>query len=147
MTCQVKNCQQQPVTTIDLDPKRVGGWSSYSYEVPLCQVHADAINGGASWVVHDSPEGVSGWEVLVGEQVKDLGKYLVATVPAGPSSGEMNARSSEGLLPRGFMLPLTAHQVGSSGAPTPLELYINAEQSRALIKALELHAKILEDQG
>ena len=146
MSCQVKNCHQQPVTVIDLDPERVGGWSSYSYEVPLCQAHANAINSGTDWVAHDPPDGGSGWEVLLGEQIKDLGKYKVATVPDGPSSGELNARSSAGVLPRGFMIPLTAHQVGSRGAPTPLELYINAEQSKALIEALELHVSILEDQ-
>jgi hypothetical protein len=142
MTCNVKNCTNDPVALKDLDPDKVGGWSSYSYEVALCQQHLDQINGGVDWVCHDV-EGVSGWEVLINEQIKDLGKYVVQSVPNGTSSGPMSSRSS-GVLPSGFMLPIEAHLVGSREATNPLELYLDADQARQLIENLELHISVLE---
>ncbi|MFE3003070.1 hypothetical protein ACFXG4_50035 [Nocardia sp. NPDC059246] len=108
------------MTARDLDPDKIGGWSSYSYQVDLCQPHATAL-------------------VLMGDQIKDLGKFTVQSV-GSLTSGSVSWRSS-GALPAGMKIPLEVLQIGSR-TPSTIDLYIDAAQSRKLIEVLELHAEL-----
>ncbi|MEU8901772.1 hypothetical protein AB0C65_38320 [Nocardia sp. NPDC048505] len=144
MNCFVKDCRNDPVTARDLDPGRTGGWASLSYEVALCQPHADVIAAGADWVCRGAEDG-SGKEVLIGEQLKELGQFVVQSVPGTINSGKMSWHHS-GVLPAGMMIPVNVQQVGE-GKPRTIHLHIDAARARELAEVLEMHADIQEDRA
>lgn len=141
MTCNVRDCSAISATPFDLDPDKVGGWSSYSYEVLLCELHRNAITAGVPWVCRDV-EGASGWVVLVGGQLTELNKFVVEDAPRSFTSGELSWRSNA--LPSKNIIRLKAHQIGRASAEN-LDLYITAEQARNLIVALELYIEHAPD--
>ncbi|WP_280370773.1 hypothetical protein [Nocardia wallacei] len=143
MSCQVKNCSNGAATVRNLDPDKVGGWASFPMEVALCQSHAAAVGAGADWVCH-SPEGVSGWEVLVGEQqIKDLNMYVFQSAPTTISSGSASTRDS-GVLPHGRKVSINAHQVGSREPSTTIDLFLDPAQAHEMIKLLEFYIEVEE---
>ncbi|WP_245925358.1 hypothetical protein [Nocardia nova] len=129
-------------TVRDLDPDKIGGWSSYPYEVALCQQHAAAIESGADWVCRDA-EGVSGWQVLVGDQIKELNKYEFQAAPTTIKSDSASTRDS-GVLPKARKVSITARQVGSAEPSTTLDLHLDPTGARELIKLLEFFIEIEE---
>ncbi len=137
----MKNCHSPAAGTKDLDPQRIGGWSSYPYEVALCEPHSAAIDAGVDWVCRDQEDGSSGWLVLVGDQIKSLEKYTVKSVGA-ITSGSVNWRSN-GVLPSGMHIPIEVQQVGNR-EPSTIGLYINPDQARRLIDILKLHIRTQE---
>lgn len=143
MSCFVKQCPDTAVTVRDLDPDKVGGKFSYSYEVGLCQSHAAAIDSGADWLCQRPEGGVGGWEVLVGEQIKDLNRYVFQAAPTSIKSDSSSERDS-GVIPSSRKVSIEAHQIGSPEPSTTLDLYLDANQARDLIKLLEFFIQIDE---
>lgn len=138
----VKDCSAEPVTGKNLDPNKKLGWSSYPYEVILCGDHAAAIDAGAEWVCHEA-EGVSGWQVLINEQVKDLNMFVVSNADARITQGPMS-RLDSGVLPRGTVVAFDAQHVGSRHPSSAVELHLDAAQARKLAEQLLDFAELKE---
>ncbi|MFJ2840018.1 hypothetical protein ACIO52_32050 [Nocardia sp. NPDC087230] len=136
----VKDCPADPVTGKNLDPHKKLGWSSYPYEVFLCVDHATAIDAGDAWVCHDA-EGVSGWQVLINDQVKDLNKFVVTNADARITQGPMS-RLDSGVLPRGAMVTFAAQHVGSRDPSSTVELHLDAAQARKIAEQLLAFAEL-----
>ncbi|MFD6358124.1 hypothetical protein [Nocardia tengchongensis] len=129
-------------TAVDFDPEKSGGWASLPTEAALCGPHAAAIGAGADWICH-SPEGVSGWEVLVGEQIKSLNKYAFRSAPLTIRSDSAQDRDS-GVIPGGRKVSFDVRQIGSKDPSTTVDLYLNAAQAREMIELLEFFIEFEE---
>jgi hypothetical protein len=144
MTCFVKKCANDPTTGRDMDPDRTGGWTSYSYEVALCQSHDAAITAGADWICRLSESGDK--EVLMGDQIAELDKFVIQSVPMQLHLvGDVSWRHS-GVLPVGPTISLEVQKVGA-GRPSTIDLYPGgAAQARKLIEVLEMYAELEEEK-
>lgn len=113
---------------------------SYSYQVALCQPHADAIAGDAPWVCRNQDGGsTGGWEVLMGDDIALLDEYEMAGTPE-PSSGNTQWRASEGLVPNGWQISLPLKKIGSEDIAT-IRLRLTPEQARSLRQDLQYLAR------
>lgn len=138
--CFVRGCAESAATIIDLAPEKSGGWSSYSYEVAVCAVHATAINGGEPWVCRDEDDvpGSGGWEVLMGEDIKLLNEWKL-TGNSSVGSGSKAARASEGLIAGAWRITLPLQQIGKA-KPVAVNLRLTREQAKELREDLRLIA-------
>ncbi|WP_457769855.1 hypothetical protein [Mycobacteroides chelonae] len=129
--CFVRGCKAASDPVIDLDPQKLGG---YSYEVALCQPHADAIVAGSVWVCRNKDDARSGgWEVLMGDGIALLGEYALAGTEI--STGSVHTLASEGLIPDGWLVSLHLKRIGDEQSVTvPIRL--------TLEKLRELHTDL-----
>lgn len=134
MTCSVRNCTAEAVTSIDLDPDKIGGWSSYSYKRGVCQRHADELGDPETQWVTDNFDG-SGPEILIGEDLSALDEWALMRETT-VTLGNANARSSAN-VPRRRTVTLTLRQTGS-GALEEISFAATTEEARDLIETLQM---------